>query len=43
MLVGEISANFVDRGYHVVSMMYPYARILDFLDRSCYIFFQVAP
>jgi hypothetical protein len=31
-LVGEVSAKFEDRG-----------RILDFLDRSRYFFFQVAP
>jgi hypothetical protein len=34
------SAN---RGCHVVSVMNPYGRILDFLDRSCYFFYQVAP
>jgi hypothetical protein len=27
----------------VVSVKDPYGRILDFLDRSCYFFFQVAP
>jgi hypothetical protein len=32
-----------DRGCHVVTVMYPYGRNLDFLDRSRYFFFQVAP
>jgi hypothetical protein len=41
-LVGEISANFVDRGCHVVSATDPYSRILGFLDRSRYSSFQVA-
>jgi hypothetical protein len=27
----------------VVSVTDPYGRILEFLDRSCYFFFQVAP
>jgi hypothetical protein len=31
-LVGEVSANFVDRGCRVVSMTDPYGRILEFLD-----------
>jgi hypothetical protein len=43
-LVGEVSTNFfADRGSHVVSVMDPYGRILDFLDRSRYVFFQVSP
>jgi hypothetical protein len=42
-LVGEVSANYTDRGYHVVSVTDPYDRILGFLDRSRYFFFQVAP
>jgi hypothetical protein len=33
--------TFVDRGYHVVSVTDPYGRILGFLDRSRYFFFQV--
>jgi hypothetical protein len=41
-LVGEVSANFVDRGCCVVSTTDPYGRILGFLDRSSYLFFQVA-
>jgi hypothetical protein len=32
-----------DRGCHVVSVTNPYSRIPDFLDRSRYYFFQVAP
>jgi hypothetical protein len=39
-LVGEASA---ERGCHVVSVTNPYGRILGFLDRSRYFFFQVAP
>jgi hypothetical protein len=36
-LVGEVIANFfADGGYHVVSVTYPYSRILGFLDRSRY-------
>jgi hypothetical protein len=33
----------MDRGCHVVSMTDPYVHILGFLDRSRYLFFQVAP
>jgi hypothetical protein len=35
--------TFEDRGCHVVSVMDPYGRILGFLDRSRYFFYQVAP
>jgi hypothetical protein len=43
-LVGEVSANvFVARGCRVVSSMDLYGRILGFLDRSRYHFFQAAP
>jgi hypothetical protein len=42
-LVGEVSANFADRGCRVVSVTDPYGRILGFLDRSRYYFFLVAP
>jgi CBS-domain-containing membrane protein len=35
-LVGEVIANFADRGCHVVSVTDPYGRILGFLDRSHY-------
>jgi hypothetical protein len=38
--VGQVSAKF---GYDVVNMTDPYGRILGFLDRSRYLFFQVAP
>jgi hypothetical protein len=41
-LVSEVSATFADRGCHVVSVTDPYDRILGFLDRSRYYFFQVA-
>jgi hypothetical protein len=41
--VGEVSANSADKGCHVISVTDPYCRILDFLDRSRYFFFQVAP
>jgi hypothetical protein len=41
--VGEVSANFADRGCRVVSAMDPHGRILGFLDRNRYYFFQVAP
>jgi hypothetical protein len=34
--------TFVDRECQVVSVTDPYGRILDFLDRSRYFFFQVA-
>jgi hypothetical protein len=42
-LVGELSAKFADRGFRVVSVTDPYGRILDFLDRTSYFFFQAAP
>jgi hypothetical protein len=32
-LLGEVVANFSDKGCHVVSVTDPYGRILDFLDR----------
>jgi hypothetical protein len=32
-----------DKGCHVVSVTEPYGRILGFLDRSRYFFYQVAP
>jgi hypothetical protein len=35
--------NVADRGCHVVSVTDPYARILGFLDKNRYSFFQVAP
>jgi hypothetical protein len=43
-LVSEVNANFfADRECHVVSVTNPYGRILGFLDRSRYYFFQAAP
>jgi hypothetical protein len=42
-LAGEVSVNFCGWGCHVVSVTDPYVRILGFLDRSRYFFFQVAP
>jgi hypothetical protein len=42
-LVGEVSAKFADTGYHVVSVVDPYDRILGYLEWSRYFFFQVAP
>jgi hypothetical protein len=35
--------TFADRGCHVVSVTDSHGRILDFLDRSRYFFFQVSP
>jgi hypothetical protein len=37
-LVGEVSANFWDRGRHVVNLSDRYGLILGFLDRSRYFF-----
>jgi hypothetical protein len=43
-LVSEVGANFLRiEGCHVVNVTNPYGRILGFLDRSRYYFFQVAP
>jgi hypothetical protein len=43
-LVGEVIVNFfADRGCLLVSVTDPYDRILGFLDRSRYFFYQVAP
>jgi hypothetical protein len=42
-LLAKIVSTFADRGCHVVSVTDPYGRILGFLDRSRYFFFQVAP
>jgi hypothetical protein len=33
-LVGEVGANFTDRGCHIVSLTDPYSLILRFLDRT---------
>jgi hypothetical protein len=40
-LLAKVVPTFADRGCHVVSVMDPYDRILGFLDRSRYFFFQV--
>jgi hypothetical protein len=42
-LVGEVSANILRMMCRIVSVTNPYGRILRFLDRSRYYFFQVAP
>jgi hypothetical protein len=42
-LVGEISVNFFGWRCNVVSVTDPHDRILVFLNRSRYVFFQVAP
>jgi hypothetical protein len=41
-LSAKLVPIFADGGFHVVSMTDPYG-ILGFLDRSRYLFFQVAP
>jgi hypothetical protein len=43
LLSVKLVPTFADRGCHVVSVTYPYGRILGFLDRSRYYFFQAAP
>jgi hypothetical protein len=42
-LSAKLVPTFADKGCHMVSVMDPYGRILIFLDRSTYLFFQVAP
>jgi hypothetical protein len=42
-LSAKLVPNFADRKCHVVSVTDPYGRILGFLYRSCYFFFQVDP
>jgi hypothetical protein len=42
-LSAKLALTFAYRGCHVVSVMDPYGRILGFLDRSRYFFFQLAP
>jgi hypothetical protein len=39
----KLVPTFADRRCHVVSVTDPYGRIVGFLDRSSYVFFQVAP
>jgi hypothetical protein len=42
-LSAKVVPTFADRGCHVVSVTNPYGHIPGFLDRSRYLFFQVAP
>jgi hypothetical protein len=42
-LSAKLVLTFADRECHVISPTDPYGRILDFLDRSRYCFFQVSP
>jgi hypothetical protein len=42
-LSAKLMQTFADRGCHVVSVTDPHGRILGFLARSRYFFFQVAP
>jgi hypothetical protein len=42
-LPAKLVPTFADRGCQVVSVTDPYGRMLGFLDRSRYFFFQVAP
>jgi hypothetical protein len=42
-LSAKLVPTFADRGCHVISVMDPHSRILWFLDRSRYFFFQVVP
>jgi hypothetical protein len=42
-LSAKLVPAYADIGYRVVSATDPYGRILGFLDRSRYYFFQVAP
>jgi hypothetical protein len=41
-LSGKLEQTVADRAYHVVKVTDPYGRILGFLDRNRYFFFQVA-
>jgi hypothetical protein len=42
-LLAKLASTFADTGCHVVSVTDSYGRILRFLDRGRYFFFQVAP
>jgi hypothetical protein len=42
-LSAKLVSTFADRGCYIISVTDPYGRILGFLDRSRYFFFQVAP
>jgi hypothetical protein len=39
----QLVPTFTDRDCHIVSVKDPYGRILDFLDRDQYFFFQIVP
>jgi hypothetical protein len=39
----KLVPTFADRGFYVVSETDTQERLLGFLDRNCYFFFQVAP
>jgi hypothetical protein len=42
-LSAKLVPTFADRGCHLVSVTEPYSRILGFIDRNRYFFFQVTP
>jgi CBS-domain-containing membrane protein len=42
-LWAKLVPTFEDRGCHVVSVTDPYGRILGFIDRNLYYFYQVTP
>jgi hypothetical protein len=42
-LLAKSVPTFADRGFHMIGATDPYGRILEFLDRSRYFFFPVAP
>jgi hypothetical protein len=42
-LSAKLVPTFADRGCHMISVTDPFGRIIGFLDRSCYFFFQLAP
>jgi CBS-domain-containing membrane protein len=39
----KLMPTFANGRFHVISVTDPYGRILGFLDRSDYFFFQIAP
>jgi hypothetical protein len=43
LMLAKLVPTVAYRGCHLVTMTDPYCRILKFLDRSHYIFFQVVP
>jgi hypothetical protein len=42
-LSAKLVSTFANKGWHVVSVTDPFGRVLGFLDRSRYFFFQAAP